>query len=109
MKLHVDGTKHDMMDLQRRVNVILYLNKGWKSEWGGNLEFNDHSSDSSKVVLPEYNRMVVFTTNDYTIHGHPKPVQTPDGRSRLSIIQYYYTSSRPQSDLKNGHHRAIFG
>ena len=29
---------HDRLDLDRRLNVIVYLNEGWDPDWGGALE-----------------------------------------------------------------------
>jgi len=110
LNIHVDGTTHDFMQLHRRVNVILFLNKGWKDEWGGFLElWKDAKGGPEVSIRPDFNRLVIFTTNDFTYHGHPHPLTCPPGNSRKSIIQYYYTQSRPEGDIVNQRkHRAIF-
>jgi hypothetical protein len=45
-------------------------------------------------ISPQLNRCVVFNTEADTWHGHPDPLQPPDGVSRKSIALYYYTASR---------------
>ncbi len=37
LKVHADFNKHPELDLYRRLNAILYLNKDWQDEWGGDL------------------------------------------------------------------------
>ena len=50
----------------------------------------------SKVreVMPVFNRCVVFNTDASSFHGHPDPLQTPEGVFRRSIALYYYTASK---------------
>ena len=40
MKIHADFNKHSSLDLDRRLNVLIYLNKDWQSQWGGDFENN---------------------------------------------------------------------
>ncbi len=39
--VHADFNKHGQYNLDRRLNLLLYLNKDWKEEYGGNLELWD--------------------------------------------------------------------
>ena len=49
---HIDFSIHPTLNLQRRVNLLLFFNKSWLEEWGGNLEFwNDHSYHLRGQVL----------------------------------------------------------
>lgn len=41
LDVHVDGNYHDASGLNRRMNALLYLNPGWKSEWGGEFGIYD--------------------------------------------------------------------
>ena len=41
LKVHADFNWHDELRLDRRLNVLLYLNKDWKEEYGGHLELWD--------------------------------------------------------------------
>ena len=95
--VHVDGNYHDASGLNRRLNVLLYLNSKWNKDWGGELGLYDRDGKSLiKKIAPIFNRLVVFDTNDYSFHGIPTPLNCPSDESRKSIILYYYTKeSRP--------------
>jgi len=111
LDIHVDGNWHHAMGVHRRLNVILYLNKNWNTEWGGALElWNQDLSSCKKAIDPIGNRLVIFETHDLTFHGHPSPLQCPDGRSRNSLILYYYTAApRPTSQVVvEKPHRALW-
>lgn len=43
LKIHADFNVHPKLRLDRRVNMLIYLNRGWKEEWGGHLELWDPS------------------------------------------------------------------
>lgn len=99
LDVHVDGNYHDASGLNRRVNLILYLNPGWEKSWGGEFGIYDNTGDKCiKEVAPLFNRLVIFDTHDKSFHGLPNPLNFPEGKARKSIILYYYTKdSRPQS------------
>tara|TARA_Y100000992_G_C21240041_1_gene480245 strand:+ start:392 stop:1240 length:849 start_codon:yes stop_codon:yes gene_type:complete len=100
LKIHTDFNKHPNNDLDRRVNILIYLNKNWKSSYGGDLQLWDKEMyKCEKKILPIFNRMVIFSTNDYSNHGHPDPIVCPDHVSRRSIALYYFSKGRPLSDL----------
>ena len=105
LKVHVDFNKHPYTDLDRRLNLLLYLNPGWKKEWGGNLElYYENSLDSPCVsVTPEFNRCVIFSTTPFTYHGHPDPIDCPSGISRKSIALYFFSLGRPKSEVSANH------
>jgi hypothetical protein len=42
---HVDFNVHPATKHHRRFNAIIYLNKEWKEEWGGNLELHTNPWD----------------------------------------------------------------
>ncbi|MHB8528240.1 MAG: 2OG-Fe(II) oxygenase [Caulobacteraceae bacterium] len=94
LSVHTDFNHHKPMDVERRINVLIYLNKGWKSEYGGQLElWNRDMSACVERVVPEFNRCVIFNTTDSSYHGNPNPVSHPTGVSRKSIALYYYTAT----------------
>jgi Rps23 Pro-64 3,4-dihydroxylase Tpa1-like proline 4-hydroxylase len=35
LKVHADFNRHERLDLDRRLNLLVYLNKDWKEEYGG--------------------------------------------------------------------------
>jgi Rps23 Pro-64 3,4-dihydroxylase Tpa1-like proline 4-hydroxylase len=100
LDVHVDGNYHDASGLNRRINVILYLNPGWQKGWGGEFGlYNDNGTELIKKVEPIFNRLVIFDTHDKSFHGLPDPLDFPDGKNRKSIILYYYTKEEKPSGL----------
>lgn len=91
LKVHVDFNWHERLQAWRRLNVLLYLNPDWKEEHGGDLQMWDING-CHKRVYPEANTMVVMTTDDRSLHGHPDPL---GGGQRDSIALYYYTKAQP--------------
>ena len=93
LNIHADFTVHPHhRNWQRRVNVLVYLNKNWQDEWGGKLELWDKEMKACEVkVAPLFNRCVIFNTDADSYHGHPEAMTCPDGVFRRSIALYYYT------------------
>ena len=93
--IHADFRINNRLSLSRRMNVIIYLNEGWKDEYGGFLELWDRKmTNKRESIAPIINRCVIFNTDEDSYHGHPDPLQSPDGVFRRSIALYYYTASR---------------
>jgi Rps23 Pro-64 3,4-dihydroxylase Tpa1-like proline 4-hydroxylase len=91
--VHSDFRLNKKLNIERRLNVIIYLNEDWKEEYGGNLELWDVDMKTClKKVLPIYNRCVIFNTDKDSNHGHPEPLTTPEHITRRSIALYYYTA-----------------
>jgi 2OG-Fe(II) oxygenase superfamily len=99
--IHADFSRHGMLPLDRRLNVLIYLNREWKDEYGGHLELwaRDMSRCVQKV-LPIYNRTVVFSITDWAFHGHPEALTCPEGMTRKSIALYYFTNGRPPGETR---------
>jgi 2OG-Fe(II) oxygenase superfamily len=93
LNMHADFTVHPhVQDWRRRVNVLLYLNEPWRPEYGGQLElWSTDMKSCVKKVVPEANRMLIFNTDVDSYHGHPEPMQCPEGVSRKSLALYYFT------------------
>src|SRR5271155_4790635 len=104
LKVHADFNWHTQMRLDRRINLLVYLNKDWEPEYGGNLELWD-STMAHKVAeyAPLFNRCVIFNTTDKAFHGNPVPVNCPPNRSRRSLAFYYYTNGRPADEVSGSH------
>lgn len=111
LKIHADFNKHKLTGLDRRVNVLIYLNKNWDQEYGGNFELWDADmTECGARILPIFNTLVIFTTTDFSYHGHPNPLNCPDEISRKSLALYYYSNGRPRSELNSitGDHSTLF-
>jgi Rps23 Pro-64 3,4-dihydroxylase Tpa1-like proline 4-hydroxylase len=106
--VHADFNKHHQYGLDRRLNLLLYLNKNWKDEYGGNLELWDREMTQCEArVAPLFNRVMIFSTTDFTFHGHPDPLRCPEGMTRKSMALYYFSNGRPAEEL-SGQHSTIF-
>lgn len=80
--------------LDRRLNILIYLNEDWQEAWGGHLELWDGATETRAARhLPIANRCVVFATTRTSWHGHPVPLTCPADRQRLSLASYYYTEN----------------
>lgn len=91
--IHADFNRLEGLELNRRLNLLLYLNENWVDEYGGHLElWEQDRSRCAQRVLPIFNRCVVFSTTDTAFHGHPHPLACPEGWTRKSVATYYYTS-----------------
>ncbi len=102
LKIHTDFNKHPTKDLDRRINLLLYLNKNWNDIYGGHLELWDKNMKKCvKKIKPDFNTMVIFNTNDFSNHGHPDPLNCPNNISRKSIATYYFSDGRPASEIND--------
>jgi len=97
--VHADFNTHKLWKLDRRINFLLYLNKDWKEEYGGHVELWTAEMDKCVHKLaPIANRCVIFNTSETSFHGHPSPLNCPQGMTRKSIAMYYYSNGRPEGE-----------
>lgn len=93
--VHADFRINDQLHVQRRLNLLVYLNSDWDGEWGGDLELWSRDMKTCiRKIAPLLNRCVVFNTDADTWHGHPDPLNIPQEKTRKSLALYYYTASR---------------
>lgn len=112
LKLHIDFNKHYETGYDRRINLLLYLNKDWKEEYGGHIELwpRDLTEGEDVVkVLPTFNTMVIFNTDEHSFHGFPDAIKCPEGERRKSLAMYYFTDGRPQEELNPEVHFSVWG
>ena len=108
LEVHADFNKHPRFKLDRRINMLVYLNKEWKEEYGGHFElWNTEMTAAEEKILPVFNRCTIFSTTTTSYHGHPTPLACPPGRTRKSMATYYYSVGRPE-DESYGQHGSIF-
>jgi Rps23 Pro-64 3,4-dihydroxylase Tpa1-like proline 4-hydroxylase len=95
LDVHVDFNRLERSGWHRRLNILVYFNREWKREWGGNLELWD---DQVKVcyhsIEPVLNRCILFETSERSYHG-VEPVACPAHLTRRSFAAYYYTEEAP--------------
>tara|TARA_R100001079_G_C4451090_1_gene153770 strand:+ start:1108 stop:1869 length:762 start_codon:yes stop_codon:yes gene_type:complete len=91
LDIHADFNVHYKTKNIRCLNAILFLNKDWREEYGGHLELWDKEmTECKQKILPIFNRLVIFNTNETSYHGHPEVLNCPDNFTRKSIALYYY-------------------
>jgi hypothetical protein len=108
LEVHVDFNRHTKLKLDRRINLLIYLNKNWKEEYGGHFElWNRDMSAAEQKILPVFNRCAIFSTTEFSYHGHPTPLACPPDRTRKSMATYYYSNGRPEEEV-SGEHTTLF-
>ena len=99
LSVHSDYNKHPYGLGWRRINLLLYLNEDWQKEWGGTLQI--WKKDMSEMVAeyqPYAGKAIIFNTTDDALHGHPNPLNSPEGKNRYSLALYYFTKDRPEHE-----------
>jgi 2-oxoglutarate-Fe(II)-dependent oxygenase superfamily protein len=104
LEVHADFNFHPKLKLDRRINVLVYLNKDWKEEYGGHFElWNRDMTTAEQKLLPLFNRCAIFSTTSHSYHGHPTPLACPPDRTRKSMATYYYSNGRPEEEISDAH------
>jgi hypothetical protein len=99
--VHADFTHHADYHIERRVNLLLYLNRDWRDDYEGHLElWNGDASRCIKRLRPIAGRCVIFNTDSDSYHGHPRALKCPEGTTRKSIAIYYYTVGRDDKTVE---------
>lgn len=95
LSVHLDYNEHPVSKKYRKLNLLIYLNENWKSEWKGNLELWSKDRKYKELdVEPIFNRAVLFNIEEAP-HGHPIPLQTPNDVDRYSLALYYFSDVEP--------------
>jgi len=102
LNTHLDYSLHPKLGLQRKLNIIVYMNSHWQDEWGGHLGLwgNESSSEPGQLarsVAPKFNRAVIFDTTQNSWHGLPDPLKCPEDQFRKSLAVYYLCE--PPADM----------
>lgn len=106
LNIHLDYSIHPKLKLQRKLNLILYLEPQWNPEWGGGLELWSHDfiknkpKEKVKTITNVFNRVVLFDTTQNSWHGFPKPITCPRNRYRKSLAVYYLTDPPENVDQR---------
>ena len=94
LDLHTDFNWNNRLRLNRKVNLMLYINKEWNDDWGGALEFWDNEkSHCIQRIEPLPNRLIFWMYDTKLIHGFPGVLDCPDDISRDNLIHFYYNSN----------------
>jgi hypothetical protein len=98
LDMHADFNYHPLKENWfRNLNLLLYLNKDWKKEYGGELRLEHaDTGDKTEVDVP-LNRFVIMHSRGYTLHGYD-PIRFPQGKYRTSIAAYAFTLHEKQME-----------
>lgn len=111
LNTHLDYSIHPKLQLERRLNLIIYVTPEWSEDWGGELGLWEHDPNLNKPskissrISPIFNRAVLFDTTQNSWHGLPDPIRCPSGTTRNSLAIYYLCEPRAEADKRN---RALF-
>ena len=107
LDVHVDFNYLEDRKFFRRLNILLYFNKAWPPEWGGELELWDEQVKTrQRSFAPLFNRCIIIATNRRSYHG-VSAVNCPPDRERRSFAAYYYTRETPP-DWAGEVHSTVF-
>lgn len=96
LDMHLDYSLHPISGKERRVNLIIYMNKNWREEYGGHLQlWNKEFTECVTKLEPRFNRAALFQTSDISWHGLPDPIVCPTDTGRKSVAIYYVSDPRP--------------
>jgi len=89
--VHADRNTDHHSGMLRRLAMLIYLNKSWKPEYGGQLElWNATATQCEKSIEPIFNRTVIFEIGDKNFHA-VRPVVPVRGVARRSFAAYFHT------------------
>jgi hypothetical protein len=108
---HLDYSIHPKLNLERKLNLIIYLTPDFNASMGGELglwehnEIDDSPGKLIDTVTPLFNHAVLFDTTQNSWHGMVTPVSAPSSIYRQSLAVYYLCS--PSADAR-ANSRALF-
>ena len=90
LDMHLDFNYHPLeKNWYREMNLLFYLNKDWKPEYGGDLIIQDLRTGIKKSLAVPFNRLIVQKCSSYSLHGYNAHT-FPEGSYRTSIATYAY-------------------
>jgi Rps23 Pro-64 3,4-dihydroxylase Tpa1-like proline 4-hydroxylase len=97
LNIHTDFNQYNIgkSNMWRRINVLLYMNKDWKIENGGSLEFwNDDATRCVHKIVPVFNRIVIFNTSNISLYGYLDIVNHPEKLDCMAFSTCYYSKEK---------------
>lgn len=102
LDIHVDAGLHPTTKQKKQITFGLYLSVNWKEEYGCHLEVwrgDNASENTAKIhekiasIAPMFNRMIMFTCNDYAWHGNPISANCPEDARRIFVTLSYLSEN----------------
>lgn len=111
LDIHLDAGIHPINKKKKHLTLGIYLSSNWKEEYKCELEIWDGREDKlikcANKIAPIFNRLILFTCNDYSYHGNPEPVNSPEDAKRI-FITISYLSNIIDDNFKNQKQKAFF-
>lgn len=105
LKIHTDFNWNDTIKLNRILTLVIYLNEGWQKEWHGDIQFWDKENKKCvKSYFPNWGNAVICEYDELGFHGHPNPLNCPEGQYRDGFRLFYYTSNSVNANP----HRSLY-
>jgi hypothetical protein len=96
LDMHLDYNYHPMHpNWWREMNLLLYLNKDWNPDYGGQLKLRDLRTDERTEIEIGFNTLVIQQCTDFSLHGYDQ-TRFPKGVFRTSIATYAFTEHARQ-------------
>jgi Rps23 Pro-64 3,4-dihydroxylase Tpa1-like proline 4-hydroxylase len=100
LKVRPGSNWNNKLKLDRRLNLMIYLNHDWENSWGGHLElWGEEMKNQFVEVPPLFNKTVIFSTTDDSYYGLPNPLACPEDRRSRSLALRYYSNGRPAREV----------
>jgi Rps23 Pro-64 3,4-dihydroxylase Tpa1-like proline 4-hydroxylase len=91
---HLDYALHPVLTtMERRANLIVFLNPHWSAEWGGAFECGNNVGTVVKRIPPAPGRAILWLPSDTAFHGTERV--TDDAEPRATLAAYYLMPARP--------------
>lgn len=95
LNTHLDYAQHPKLrHMERRMNLIAFMNPEWQMRWGGQLLLADALGKPVYEISPKPGRLVAFETGDFSYHG-VRQVSPDCPFPRVSVAVYYLAPIRP--------------
>ena len=96
LQTHGDYEIHpEFPDLERRLNLILFLSPAWKPEYGGALLLCDPMGRTVTKFYPEFGKCIITECGNATFHGVEEIAA--NAPPRLTVAVYYLAPKRPEA------------
>ena len=87
---HLDNSHNDDGSMFRVLNLLYYVSKDWKFDYGGNLVLFPKGMDDKSITLhSKFNTLVLMETNNESYHGVSK---VTNNLPRRCVSNYYFSN-----------------
>lgn len=98
--IHLDYNINKQSGKQRRCNLLVYMNKDWKEEYGGALQVGPSVDSLKDIVAPAWNTAIILENSNISYHGVPQQLKCPEGEYRKSIAVYYSSDPLENAEMR---------